>query len=72
LTKINVVVCNPNAIAWCTRKSPGPIVKNREFLLLLIASSHPGSQILLPALTAILSELDRSILNPYSALPELA
>ena len=25
-------MCRPRAIAWCTKKSPGPIVKNSDFL----------------------------------------
>ena len=46
----------PNAIAWWTKKSPGPIVKNKEFLPLLIASIHPGSHTLLLATLAALVE----------------
>ena len=38
----------------------------------MIASSHPGNQILLLALIARLLELDNKTLNPYNALPELA
>ena len=63
-------MCKPSAIAWCTRKSPGPIVKNSEFLPLLIASIHPGNQILLLATLAALVDDDSNTSKPYSALPD--
>jgi len=65
-------VCRPRAIAWCTKKSPGPIVKNSEFLPLLIASIHPGSQILLLATLAALVEDESRTSNPYKAFPDAA
>ena len=65
-------MCSPKAIAWCTKKSPGPIGKNSEFLPLLIASIQPGSQILLLATLAALVEEDNSTSKPYTALPEAA
>jgi hypothetical protein len=72
LTKINVVVCKPNAIAWCTKKSPGPIVKNNELPLLLIASAQPGNQTFVPATVAGLFADESSTSKPYKALPEAA
>ena len=63
-------MCNPNAIAWCTKKSPGPIVKNSEFLLSLIALIQPGNQTLVPATVAGLSCEDNNTSKPYKAFPE--
>ena len=57
-------MCNPNAIAWCTKKSPGPTVKNNEFLLLLIASNQFGNQSCsLAEIAALLCE-DNKVSNP--------
>jgi len=63
-TKINVVVCKPNAIAWCTKKSPGPIVKNNEFVSLLIASNQPGNQMPWLATLAVLADVDNQKSKP--------
>jgi hypothetical protein len=43
-------------MAWCTKKSPGPIVRNSELVLLLMASNQPGNQILALARVATLLE----------------
>jgi len=65
-------VCKANAIAWCTRKSPGPIGKNSEFFPSLIALNQPGNQILLLAFEAKLPVEDNKTSNPYRAFPEEA
>ena len=64
-------MCNANAIAWCTKKSAGPIVKNSEFLPLLMASVQPGNHTWLLAIVAGLSLDDNNTLKPYNNLPAI-
>ena len=63
LTKIKVVVCRPKAIAWCTKKSPGPTVRNKELSLELIPANQPGSQAA-PVLAGMLEALDSNTSKP--------
>ena len=50
-------------MAWCTKKSPGPIFKNKSFFVSLTAFNQPGNQIWLPATVAGFVLDDNKTLN---------